>query len=195
MPNALDSVSTLLGTNLQETEASGSTWEWRTKGFDEAINRTFAASTPEMLIGPPAGRNLGSAASFASVYIHDRYVDTFAYYGLFGEVLLVSWLVVVVKAVVGQSTLPGVAVREYKVGRVLLQALLVSHLIYFVPYTGGLSLGGVIGLVWAVSTKRPAQGKSVRLPTTKHGVGSGVSVTRINSWKRETTRLPAASIR
>jgi hypothetical protein len=165
VPGVGNTVGNLIGANLQEVEGSRSTWAWRTKGFEEAIDRTFSGSTAEMLIGPPAGRNLGSGASFASVIIHDRYVDTLAYYGIVGEILLVVWLLLVARSLGPWGPLRHQQDREYEAGRAFLQALLLSTLTFFVPYSGGLPLGTAIGLMWAVAMKGPAKRKGIRVST------------------------------
>jgi hypothetical protein len=162
-PGLVNGVSAIIKANIQETEQTDSTWAWRTQGFEEALNRTFSGSAEEMLIGPPAGRNLGSEANFASVAIHDRYVDTLAYYGMLGEILLVVWLLLVAKGVGGWVAFHRQQGREYKAGRVFLQALLLSQLTYFIPYSGGLPLGAAFGLMWVVATARPMKRKSIRV--------------------------------
>jgi hypothetical protein len=163
-PNVANSAQKLIGANVQEIEGSGSTWEWRTKGFEEAIDRTYSGSTEEMLIGPPAGRNLGSSASFASVFIHDRYVDTLAYYGIVGEALLVIWLLLVARSMGRWGPMQRQQDREYEAGRAFLQALLLSALTFFIPYSGSLPLGTTIGLMWVVAMKSRTKKKAVRAP-------------------------------
>jgi len=153
-PSVTNRFSTVIGENIEETEQSNSTWAWRTKGYEEALDRTFSGSTDEIWFGPPAGRNL-SGASIASIYIHDRYVDTVVYYGILGEILFVIWLLFVARGVFGGMALPGSQDRGGQLGRVFLQALLLAQLTYFIPYSGGMPLGAVMGLLWVVSTIPP----------------------------------------
>ena len=161
-PGALSSVRGLIEANVEETQRSDSSWAWRTSGYEEAVNRTLSGTTEEVLLGPPAGRNLGASANLASVSIHDRYVDTLAYYGIFGEVLLVAWLLLVAKSAGGWLARQRHQSRDRQLGIVFLQALLLSELTFFIPYTGGLPVGISIGLIWVLSTKRPPNEKAAR---------------------------------
>ena len=123
-------------------------------GFAEAMDRLFSSDTSEIVFGPPSGRDLGSdASSMASVYIHSRYVETVARYGVLGGLLLLIWLVAVARKVGGGWVRArSWGSRPMSVETTFLQALLLSQLTYFVAYSGGLIPGGVIGLIWLAAT-------------------------------------------
>lgn len=89
----------------------------------------------------------------ASVYIHSRYVETLARYGVLGGLLLLIWLVAVARKVGGGWVRArSWESRPMSVETTFLQALLLSQLTYFVAYSGGLIPGGVIGLIWLAAT-------------------------------------------
>ena len=150
----IDRVELLVRTNLNETQQQDSTWSWRVGGFTEAMDRLFSSDTSEIVFGPPSGRDLGSdASSMASVYIHSRYVETLAHYGVLGGLLLLIWLVAVARKVgAGWVRARSWESRPTTVETTFLQALLLSQLTYFVAYSGGLIQGGVIGLIWLAAT-------------------------------------------
>jgi hypothetical protein len=149
----IDRVELLVRTNLNETQQQDSTWTWRVGGFAEATDRLFSSDTSEILFGPPSGRDLGSDVGMASVSIHSRYVETLAHYGILGGVLLLIWLVAVARKV-GGGWVRGRSWegRPMSVETAFLQALLLSQLTYFVAYSGGLTQGEVIGLIWLTAT-------------------------------------------
>ena len=160
-PNVATTVESLVSGNVQEVQSRGSTWEWRVQGFAEATDRAFASDVTDMVIGPPAGWAANSNASFASIHIHDRYVDTLAFYGVFGLAVLLAWVVVLAKRV-GQGQQLGGSGGS---GSPLLQALLLSELLYLVPYFGGMLQGAALGLIWlaASRTLSPRTGRVVLL--------------------------------
>jgi hypothetical protein len=149
----INRVGMLVRSNLNETQQQNSTWRWRVAGFTEAVDRLFFSDTSEIIFGPPSGRILGSDASTASIYIHSRYVETLAHYGMFGCLLLIMWLVTVTRKVGGgwfrARSWGG---RPMSVETVFLQALLLSQFTYFIAYSGGLIQGAVTGLIWLAST-------------------------------------------
>ncbi len=163
VPQFKDGTWTLIAANVEEALGDNSTWTWRTQGFNEVFDRAFSGGVGELWIGPPAGRDLGSEASFASVHIHDRYVATFAYYGILGEILFVAWLLIVARGIGGWIRVHRRIDRDHQVGRVLLQSIFLTLITFFIPYNGSLALGGVFGLAWAVSTIKPIRVK------TRHG--------------------------
>jgi hypothetical protein len=143
-PTFATAVGELVSGNIQEAQSDRSTWAWRVQGFVEATDRVFADDTTDMLLGPPAGWAANSNASAASIYIHDRYVDTLAFYGVFGLAVLLLWLGVLARRASQGRQLGGSGGR----GSPLLQALLLSELLYLVPYFGGILHGAALGLIW-----------------------------------------------
>ena len=151
----IDRAVSLARTNFDETQQQDSTWNWRVKGFAEAAERVASSDTFELLLGPPSGRDLGSSASFASVHIHNRYLGTLAYYGLFGAIVLIIWLSAVARKVGGWVWPRPGEDREMRVGTVFLQALLLSQLAYFLAYSGGIMQSGITALIWLAAGSRP----------------------------------------
>jgi len=151
----IDRVVSLARINFEETQRQDSTWNWRVEGFAEATDRVFSSDTFEMLLGPPSGRDLGSRASLASVDIHSRYVATLAYYGIFGAMVLIIWLSAVARKVGGWVRDRRGGSRETQVGTAFLQALLLSQLTYFVPYSGGMLQGAITAVIWLAARSRP----------------------------------------
>jgi hypothetical protein len=162
-PTLLGSASEMINTNVSETESANSTWAWRVQGYTEAADRVFAGAATDMLIGPPAGWAAHSDASFASTHIHSRYVDTLAYYGLAGVSLLLVWFAVLIHRSRGRGhTGSRIQLRSQNFP-VLVQALLVSELVYLVPYFGGMLQGAVLGLLWISATQETFQPRTRRL--------------------------------
>jgi hypothetical protein len=158
-PTVLGSASAMISTNVDETESTHSTWEWRVQGYKEAADRVLNGGTTDMLIGPPAGWSAHSDASFASTHIHSRYVDTFAYYGFVGASVLLVWFVVLIQRSRGRGHIgSGIQLGS----PALVQALLLSELVYLVPYFGGFLQGAVLGLVWVAATQGTFQPRTRR---------------------------------
>lgn len=160
-PDNIHRVVALAQANFEETQQQDSTWSWRVKGYAEATDRVFSGDALETLLGPPSGRDLGSSADFASVHIHSRYVDTLAYYGVVGAIVLIIWLSSITKRVGRWVRDRREASREMHVGTAFLQALLLSQLTYFVPYSGGMIQGAITALIWLAAgiTINPASCK------------------------------------
>ena len=147
-PTVATTVTSVVSANALETQGERSTWEWRVQGFVEATDRVFAGDATDMVIGPPAGWAANSNASFASKHIHDRYVDTLANYGVFGLATLIVWLGVLAKrASRGRGRTTTKRFRGES-DSPLLQALLLSELVYLIPYFGGVLQGASLGLIW-----------------------------------------------
>jgi len=180
----MDRVISLITANFEETQQQDSTWSWRVNGFAEATERLFSSNTFEMLVGPPSGRDLESSASFASIHIHNLYIATLAFYGLFGGILLAVWLFAVVRRVgpwvrVNHGNSP-----KMRAGTAFLQAVLLSQLTYSFAYTSGIDQGSITALIWLAATSQSETGKvcalsrpvkfsasdQLRIPTADHGV-------------------------
>jgi hypothetical protein len=146
----LDFVESVLTKNIDETQQEDSTWNWRVQGFIEATNRALFGDVIELIVGPPSGRDLGATASVASVHIHNRYVDTFAFYGLIGLFSFLACLLDIAKRVFGWAKPPHAA-REDASGLVLVQALHLAQLTYFIAYPGELLQGIVFALTLSAS--------------------------------------------
>jgi hypothetical protein len=143
----IDRVISLIRVNLEETQQQDSTWSWRMNGFSDAANRVFSSDTLEMLLGPASGRDLESSASFASIHIHNRYISTIAYYGIFGGVALLIWLLLVARKVGGWRASRYGSRPEPGGGTTFLQALLLSQLTYFLAYSPGIDQGCITALI------------------------------------------------
>lgn len=152
-PMVLQSTRKIATTDAQETQSENSTWAWRVAGYVEATTRLFSSEPVDMLIGPPAGWAADSDASFASTHIHSRYVDTLAYDGIVGFAVLLLWFGMLAKRV-GWPTkaLPGRPALDHA-GNTFLEALLVSEMVYMVPYSGGILQSAVLGLIWVAATQ------------------------------------------
>jgi hypothetical protein len=156
----INSVVSLVKVNLDETQQENSTWSWRVKGFSEAMERLFSSDMFEIMLGPPSGRlqfgALDSALglSGASVFIHNRYIHTFAYYGVFGGVLLLIWIFTVARKAGWWIRLRPGESPEMRVGTTFLQALLLSQLTYFVAYGGEIMQGSITALIWLATDAR-----------------------------------------
>jgi hypothetical protein len=89
--------------------------------------------------------------SFSSTIIHSRYIGTLAYYGILGFAVLLLWLGMLAKRVGWPTRSPyGTPARDHA-GTILLEALLLSELVYMVPYTGGILEAAVLGLIWVAA--------------------------------------------
>jgi hypothetical protein len=150
----------LVRSNVDEVEDEDSTWAWRVAGYSEAVQRLFSNGLVETALGPPSGRDLSDKASFASTHIHSRYVDVFANYGMAGLVVLIVWLFSTAARIRRLSSL-GAQNRNARIEQVILEATLVSILVYFVPYSGGLLQGSLLGSIWLASAaQRAAEGEA-----------------------------------
>lgn len=170
-PQVLNSSRGLIDANVQEAEKSDSTWAWRVAGYQEAVNRVFAGETIDMLIGPPAGWAANSGGSFASTHIHSRYVDTLAYYGVFGLAFLIAWVGVVVKRVGWPARLPSRGLARNRAGGIFLEALLIAEMVYLFPYFGTILEGAVLGLIWVAAKQldRPIAIRRVAFAHQEYG--------------------------
>ena len=152
-PSMLVSAGDLVTANLSETQTEHSSWAWRVQGYAEATDRVLASSPSDMLLGPPAGWAANSGASAASIHIHSRYVDTLAYYGIVGASVLLLWFAMLTIRTLQRSDLASKMQLRSHGSQALLQALLISELVYLVPYFGGILQGAVLGLLWVAATQ------------------------------------------
>ncbi len=148
-------VVSLVQSNLEETQQEDSTWNWRVEGFSEAAERAFAGRAVETMLGPPAGRDIESVTE-ASIHIHNRYLDTLAYYGVTGVTIFILWLIAVGRRIGGWIQLRIQPTGE-AFGAVFLQALLLSQLTYFIPYSGGILQGILLALIWLAASNDSMQ--------------------------------------
>jgi hypothetical protein len=150
-PQVLGFADSLASANVSEVQQKDSTWAWRVAGYQEAYDRLLASDDVDMLIGPSAGWAANSAGSFASTHIHSRYVDTLAYYGFVGLAILLLWFGTLAKLVGWQSG----ASRTYRVtgdsSATLLEALLLSEIVYLIAYFGTILQGSMLGLIWVAA--------------------------------------------
>jgi O-antigen ligase len=166
-----EQLTSMLKANIDETKQQDSTFAWRLDGFAEAIDRTFSGAVDEIVLGPPAGRDLTGIASQASTHIHNRYIDTLAYYGVLGLLLLLAWFWMLASRVVRMEYLAGDRAAADLAGPIL-QAILLSEFTYFLVYFGNLLHGALLGLLWTACAEVPERrplGAAVRPPTTVPG--------------------------
>jgi O-antigen ligase len=182
IPEVGEGVELMVATNIQETQSEQSTWLWRVQGYGEAVDRIFNSDSTDILVGPPAGWGTDSQGSFASKHIHSQYIDTLAYYGIAGLGVLLLWIGVLARRAVQRfRPAAGRRMRDDR-GAALLQALLLSEVVYFVPYGGGLLQGTVLGLLWVATTQTqlPAIARRIASPafTFRRANTPGMLVTR-----------------
>jgi O-antigen ligase len=163
-PNLAATLNSLVSANLSETQSEKSSWEWRVQGYAEATDRVFAGDATDTAIGPPAGWAANSNAAFASTHIHDRYIDTLAYYGVIGLAILLMWLGILAKRVSQRRRLVAAECFRGDTGSTFLQALLLSEVVYLIPYFGGILQGTALGLIWLAASHH------VLPPRTKYTV-------------------------
>lgn len=154
----LEKVEKLFHSNVEEVSQDDSTWAWRVEGYLEASQRVFSNGLTESVIGPPSGRDLSSTVkTIASIYIHDRYVDTLANYGVLGLTILLAWLLS------AAARIARLAPRDpqTRMDKAILEAMLVSMVFYFVPYSGGQLQGTLLGAMWLASAAGLATGSDI----------------------------------
>jgi hypothetical protein len=156
-PDEARSTRSLLRTNIEETRSQDSSWEWRVEGYREAVDRVFSSEIGTIVLGPPPGRDLSSVVYASSAHIHDRYINILAFNGLLGETLFLFWLFVVGKEITRRGGPPGAETRDRRIGKVFLQAVFFAELVFFVPYTGGITHGAIIGIIWVLATSSRIQ--------------------------------------
>jgi len=142
----------LVRANLAEAEQRDSTWTWRVDGYSEATQRLFSSGLSDTVIGPPIGADLRDEASYASITIHDRYISVLVYYGVSGLVFLLLWLALNVARIHMLGGRADHSERAARVTKVILEALLVSVLVYMVPYNGEELEGLLMGAIWLASS-------------------------------------------
>ena len=148
IPEVSEGAVAFVSSNVEETQAEDSTWAWRVSGYEEAAARIISSDPVDLLTGPPAGWADGAIASFAATHIHSRYVDTLAYYGMVGFAVLLLWLWMLARTVRWpMRSLHGGTV-DHRAPAFFLEALLLSAVVYFVPYTGGILNSALLGLIW-----------------------------------------------
>lgn len=147
----VESAHKMATNNVQEVQSEDSTWAWRVEGYNEAIARLLASEPLDILIGPPAGSIATSNGSQASMAIHSRYIDVLAYYGIVGFTVLLLWFGMLARRVGWPAkSLHGRPVSDH-VGTVLLEALLLSEMVYLLAYYGTILQGSLLGLIWAAA--------------------------------------------
>jgi O-antigen ligase len=154
IPGALASAGNIAAINVGEVQSINSTWAWRVAGYEEATARLLDSGPVDMLIGPPAGWAADlTATSFSSTIIHSRYIEVLAYYGILGCAVLLLWLGMLAKRI-GRTTrlLRGRPARNHAQAH-FLEALLLSEIVYMIPYTGGILQSAVLGLIWVAATQ------------------------------------------
>ena len=160
--NRFEQGAKLIQANVDEAAKEDSTWTWRVDGYVEATQRLFSGSLTDTVIGPPIGDvGLADRAGYASVTIHDRYISVMVSYGLTGLVFLLIWLAMSgarIQQMDRGTTYPD---RRILFNKVILEALLVSVVIYFVPYSGELLEGLLLGAMWLASAPQRVEGRRV----------------------------------
>jgi uncharacterized membrane protein YjjB (DUF3815 family) len=159
----MESVREIVGSDVSEMRSEHSTWAWRVQGYTEATDRVFASGAVDLLLGPPAGWSANSEGSSASIHIHGRYVETLAYNGFVGASVLLVWFVVLIQRVRRRAHTPSKMQLLSRSSRALLQAILISELVYFIPYGGGILQSAVLGLVGIAASQWVFQQRGRRL--------------------------------
>jgi hypothetical protein len=142
----------LVRVNVAEAEQQESTWTWRVDGYSEATERLFSSGLSETVIGPPIGADLTDKASEASLTIHDRYIFVLVYYGVTGLIFLLLWLALSAARIHMLGGRADHSDRGARITKVILEALLVSVLVYMVPYNGEELEGLLMGAIWLASS-------------------------------------------
>jgi hypothetical protein len=153
-PQTADLADNIATVNARELQSKDSTWSWRVSGYESAVDRLLGSNVVDMYIGPPAGWAATSNESMASTHIHSRYVDTLAYYGIGGCTVLILWFGILVKRVWWVARSPREGVARNHAGAILLQAALLSELVYLIPYFGGILQGSILGLLWVAANQK-----------------------------------------
>jgi hypothetical protein len=161
-----DKVISLVTVNVNETHQEDSTWAWRVNGFSEAIERSLTNGVLETAIGPPAGRDLEDIASDAAVHIHSRYVGAFAFYGVIGVALLMTWLWILAARLRRCASLARFQL-DGAIEAVLFEAVLISELTYFIAYSGGLLHGALLGVLWLAAGTKYEEYNQETIPTSR----------------------------
>jgi hypothetical protein len=162
-PAILKSASELVDSGVNETQDQHSTWAWRVQGYTEATDRVLDGGAVDLLIGPPAGWAANTLASFASTHIHSRFVDTLAYYGVLGATTLTVWFLMLIQRCRRRAQILAGRQVLSRGSAALLQALVISQIVYLVPYFGGILQGSILGLLWLAATQKPLQTIGQRL--------------------------------
>jgi hypothetical protein len=168
----MDRAVSLIRANIEETQRNNSTWSWRVNGFAEATDRLFSSDTFEIMVGPPSGRDLRSSAHAESIYIHNQYIATVAYYGVVGGLILVIWLFAVARELGGWIHKRPEDGKSANVRVAFLEALLLSQLTYFVAYQGRIVQGSITALIWLAARSR--LGKVIRAGERKSSLDSNL---------------------
>ena len=156
----LEPMRKMATTNVQEVQSKNSTWAWRVDGYKEATTRLLSSGPVDMLIGPPSGWEEYTTASFAATHIHSKYVETLAYSGIVGFICLILWFWMLAKRVSLTTS------AHY--GTAFLEALLISELLYLVPYFGGVLQGTTLGLIWVAAKHNNISNSAARATLAKH---------------------------
>jgi hypothetical protein len=170
--NLLESTRTMATINVQEVQNEDSTWAWRVEGYREATARLLASEPVVMLIGPPAGwDDTPSLEDSPSTNIHSRYIGVLAFYGLVGFTFLLLWFVMLAKRV-GWPTRSrcGGSARDHT-GKLFLEALFLSEMVYLVPYFGGPLQGAVLGMIWLAAKENGISIEACRVAFASYDFG------------------------
>jgi hypothetical protein len=169
-PTIIERAREIVLVGVNETQDEHSTWAWRVQGYTEATDRMLAGNAADMFIGPPAGWWTNTDASFAAIHIHGLYVETLDYYGFVGASALAVWFTVLIRRGRLSARIPSKMPPLPRNSRAFLQAILLSELIFFVPYGGGILQGAVLGLLWVAATQGAPKQIGRRLAPVYAGV-------------------------
>jgi hypothetical protein len=147
----VESARNVLTTDVLETQSENSTWAWRVEGYEEATIRLLASEPVDVLIGPPAGWAASTHESGSVIYIHSRYIETLANYGILGFTVLLLWFGMLTKRVGWPNASHGGRPLYVHTRSAFLESLLISQMIYLVPYFGGILQGTILGLIWVAA--------------------------------------------
>jgi len=151
-PSAFRTIKGLLASDVQEAQGEDSTWTWRVAGYQEATEGLLAMENVDILLGQPAGWESNTAGgTVASIHIHSEYVAVLAGYGVVGCGALLIWLGVFAKRVGSHAWVNRKETEWGQMGSPLIEALLISEVVFFVPYSGSQLQGAMLGLIWVVA--------------------------------------------
>lgn len=159
----LESTRKIATVNVQEVQSKNSTWSWRVEGYEEATARLLASNPIDILVGPPSGWQENTTVGFASTHIHSEYVETLAFSGIVGVIFLLLWFAMLARRVSWPiRSLYGRTESNYA-GAAFLEALLISELLYLIPYPGGVLQGATLGLIWVAAKQNGASAADLRI--------------------------------
>lgn len=186
----MDSAHKMATANIEEVQSENSTWAWRVDGYEEAAVRLFASEPLDILIGPPAGWQENTNASFAAIHIHSQYIDILAYFGVVGLAALLLWFWALARRISWAAKPPYETPAYNHVRTSFLGALLISLMVYFIPYPaypGGGLQGAILGLIWVAAKDNELSTRVVRIARPSHESDHDKTIAHLSRPREMTT--------